>query len=327
MPFAHTICSVIGLTTVIGTATAAMASARTDGDDTPVASAESFEAEMGPNVGRQPQPRRLSPPEPAEAIEAEPSRLHLSLGVDYATAYFSRGFRYEDSGWIIQPYADLAVDVYRRDDATISLTVGTWNSFHGLATDAGTTDSFKQYWYENDLYAGVSLEAGEWSIEARYYSYASPSDAWETIEELYFSAAFDDSGLLGSWSLQPSAILAIETGDVAADGGETGTYFQFGVSPGVTFEQGPLSDFTLSFPVTVGVSLSDYFEGANGENDTFGYTSVGATLDVPLNTGAAWGGWTLSVGVQGVFLGDAASTLNNDDTFDIVGTAGVSAEF
>lgn len=303
------------------------------GDDPPddgpsVVSADAGEAEAGPNVGWQPKsPRQAEGDEPAAPEGAEPSRFHFSLGADYTTAYFNRGYNVEDSGWIVQPFADLSLDVIRLDDATISITMGTWNSFQGEATDAGTSDRFTKYWYECDLYAGVGLTAGHWDFQARYYAYTSPSDAFETIEEIYLSGAFDDSELLGAWALQPSAIVAIEVGDVANDGEGTGSYLQLGVAPGFAFDAGSVTDVAVSFPASVGLSLHDYYEGPDGENDVFGYASVGVTVGVPLPIDKSWGQWTLRAGVQGLYLGGVTSEVNDGNHFEVIGTAGVTVEF
>ncbi len=293
-----------------------------------VVSAEGTEAEAGPNVGWQPKaPRPSGEEEAATPGGAEPSRFHLSLGADYTTAYFNRGYNVEDSGWIVQPFVDASLDVFRLEDGTISITMGTWNSFQGEATDAGTTDRFTKYWYECDLYAGVGLTAGHWDFQARYYAYTSPSDAFETIEEIYFSGAFDDTELLGAWAMQPSAIVAIEVGDVANDGEGTGSYLQLGVAPGFTFDAGSVTDVAMSFPASVGLSLHDYYEGPDGENDVFGYAGVGVTLGVPLPIDKSWGQWTLRAGVQGLYLGGVTSEANDGNHFEVIGTAGVTVEF
>ncbi|MEK6703870.1 MAG: hypothetical protein AABZ53_16545 [Planctomycetota bacterium] len=303
-------------------------------DPPEVATAETGDLELGPNVGSQPRPARAAsgvatPKEGTAEVPAQApdSRFHVTLGVDCTTAYFSRGYRFEDSGWIAQPFADVSLDVFRLEDATISFTMGTWNSFHGEATGAVSADGFTRTWYESDLYAGVSVAVGSWEFAARYYAESSPSNAWATIEEVYLSVAFDDSDLLGDWSLSPTANVVIETGSDSIDGGRKGTYLQLGVSPGLSFELGTMKDLRWSFPVSVGLSLSNYYEGASGENDVFGFASVGTTLSVPLNLDKSWGVWTLKAGVQGLFLGDATSTFNNGDHTELIGTIGVSLEF
>jgi hypothetical protein len=297
--------------------------------DPPIASAETHDLELGPNTGSQPKPPAPAPA-PSKQGEAEPplpSRFHLTLGSDITSAYFFRGLRQETSGFIAQPYADAALDILRLDGATVSLKLGTWNSFHGKATGAATTDSFTKNWYECDLYAGVGLTAGKWAFDARYVFETSPSNAWGTVEEFDLGVAYDDTELLGAWSLKPTVLLGVETGSNAADGGRKGAYLQLGVSPGFTFDVGSVKDIAVTFPVSVGLSLGNYYEGSGGENDVFGFASVGAKASVPLPLDKSWGAWTLSAGVQGLFLGDAARTFNNSRKTEIIGTVGVSVSF
>ncbi len=122
-------------------------------------------------------------------------------------------------------------------------------------------------------------------------------------------------------------MLAIETGSNASDGRGNGVYLQLGVAPGVVFQEAPLKNISLTFPVTLGLSLSNYYEGTDGENDAFGYASVGAKLAAPLNLEPSWGAWTLTAGVQGLFLGDAAESFNEGDSAEFIATFGVAVTF
>lgn len=304
-------------------------------ESTAIAHVEAGAAELGPNVGSQPKP-----PVPADVQRApatasadsnlaatEPSRFQLTLGSDITTAYYFRGFRQEDSGFIVQPYADLSLDAFRADDTTISLKAGIWNSFHDEATGATTSDSFTKSWYEFDMYAGVGFTTGKWAMEARYSFYTSPSGAFGTIEEVGLTAAYDDMELLGPWSLTPTVALALETSSNTTDGGRKGAYLQLGIAPGFSFDTGPVGAVAVSFPASVGLSLSNYYEGATGENDAFGFASVGAKASVPLKLNSAWGDWTISAGVQAVFLGDAARSSTNGDRVEVIGTIGMSVAF
>ncbi len=324
-----------------------------------LASAE--ESEVGPNVGTRPRvtdgPRVAGGAgaegdaeagvdgsegvdEDGSLLEQPASRLHLWAGLDFTTAYCSRGFFWEDAGLVVQPWADVWLDVWQGATATASLTMGTWSSFHAQATDAGTSDNFREHWYECDLYAGLAVCLGDWTVEGRYGWYTSPSDAWDTIEEVYVAASYDDSAVLGAWALQPSIVLAIETGDEANDGGRPGTYLELGVEPGfgldaIGVESGMLAGVSVSFPISVGLSLSNYYEGANGENDAFGFASFGVSVGVPLTgegggllgAGARLGAWELAIGVQVVALGDAARSYNDDESVGVIGTIGVGVEF
>jgi hypothetical protein len=263
----------------------------------------------------------------SRGADDEPQRWHIGFGADFASAYFFRGIRQETKGFICQPYVDFAVDVYRSENATWSLKLGMWNSYHGAATLSTSSDSFLENCYECDMYAGVGLATGKWAFDARYICYSSPSGAFGTINELDFSVSFDDSEFLGAWSLKPSITLASESGSFAADGGQTGTYLQLGIAPGLSFDACGVQSISLTFPVVVGLSLSDYYEGLGGENDSFGFASLGAKVAVPLTSaGSSFGAWTFSGSVQWLILGDAAASFNNS-SHEVIGTVGVSAAF
>ena len=276
---------------------------------------------------------QANPQDVAEPVTEAPEdgddtfRVHATVGADVTTAYYFRGIFQEDSGLIIQPYADFTLDVLRFDRGTVSVNFGMWNSFHSEGTASATTDNFTENWYESDLYAGVGLSTGDWSFSAGYAVLASPSGAFGTVDEISLGVSFDDSTLLEEWALAPSATLIFEVGSNAADGGENGVYLELGIEPGFSVSPGNLEDISISFPLAVGLSLSDYYEGTGGEDDVFGFVSVGVTAEYPLPVESDWGAWSVTCGVQGLFLGDAASTFNSDDSAEIVGTLGVSLSF
>ena len=262
-----------------------------------------------------------------DGADAEPSRLSLSLGADFTNAYYFRGFLQEDSGFIVQPWADLAFDIYQADGASINVQAGSWSSFHGEATGAGTSDEFVEHWYEADLYAGMGATVGPWTIDALYYFFLSPSDAFGTIDEFTLTLGLDDSEWMGAWALNPHLLLAVETGSNATDGFDNGVYLELGIEPGWTTDGGTLRDVEVSFPLVVGLSLSDYYEGENGEDEVFGYFAFGAVVTVPLGEESAWGAWALTLSAQILYLGDAASSFNNDDDIEGIGAVGVSVSF
>jgi len=133
---------------------------------------------------------------------------------------------------------------------------------------------------------------------------------------------------MGDWSLQPTAVLTFETSQEQADGGTTtGSYLQLGVSPGVSWEMTEKTAIDFSFPVTIGLSASNFYEGPNGENDFFGFASIGAEAAYALPIDASWGAWSISAGVQMLLLGDAASAINNDDSSEFIATFGVEVAF
>ena len=135
-------------------------------------------------------------------------------------------------------------------------------------------------------------------------------------KELSFGVTYDD-GLLG-----PYATLAVELDGQADNGFNEGSYLELGVEPGLPI---PNSDVGLSFPVVVGLSLKDYYEGVTG-NETFGFFNVGAIVSIPL-TGipARYGLWEISGGVNFLVFGDALKSINgSDDNVKPIGVFGIS---
>lgn len=290
----------------------------------------------GQNMDRDllPTPIKRADDKPADA-QAEPdkagdeSRLHFSAGVDFANAYYYRGIRQEDRGVMVQPWATLGIDIYKTDDFTLTPYIGTWNSFHDRATGAAQNDQLDDKWYESDIYFGATLVTGKWTLGAQYGWFMAPNDSWTTIQELQFTAAFDDSEYLGKWALKPAVALVFETGEGKADGQERGTYLQIGITPGcdVGTREGGDALLRIDVPVMVGLSLSDYYEGSDGEDETFGYASIGVKVSYALPVDDKWGSWTVYASATGVLLGDSTQDFNDDeDTVGIL-SAGVSMSF
>lgn len=251
--------------------------------------------------------------------------LHFELGADWLSAYYFRGLLQEDSGFILQPWLDVGIELTEGDDWSLTGNIGIWNSIHGDDDTAGTTDNYLKHLYETDWYAGLGLDIGSWSLGATYVLYTSPSDAFGTIGEVDLSAGYDDSSLWGDsgFALNPSVTAAFEVDD---DAGSEDAYLQLGIEPGASYDlSGTTIDF--AFPVVVGLSLDDYYLDSNGDEDFFGYVETGIDASIPLGVPARYGAWSLNGGVHLLFLGDAAETVNNGDDFEVVGHLGLSISY
>jgi hypothetical protein len=161
-----------------------------------------------------------------------------------------------------------------------------------------------------------------------YTFLTSPSDAFETVQELGFLVAFDDSEYLKEWSLKPYALLSIETGADASDGADsdTGTYLELGIGPGFGFDVGK-TPVSIAFPVAVGFSLDNYYQDGSGDDEAFGFFQVGAKASFPLPIPQRFGAWSMSAGVAGLFLGEHTEDYNAGDDAEIIGTVGVQVNF
>lgn len=268
------------------------------------------------------------------------SPISLQLNLDLASAHFFRGIRQEDRGVVVQPAAKVTLRLWEDCDSRIDAFGSLWNSFHTRTTNAEDRGGeFIGHWYELDAAAGVTYTTGPFAFSAGFTVRTSPSNAFSTVHELNFKAAFDDSEWLGDWAMHPYAALAWEIGSNASDGADsdTGVYFEIGVEPRLAFCLDGCSccgyaadccrgtPITVSFPVTVGLSLSEYYQDAAGDDSTLGYVQVGTKVSVPLPI--ACGEWRFIAGIYALFLGNNTRNFNGGRRTEIIGSVGVQANF
>ena len=266
-----------------------------------------------------------------EEAEVNTGNVSFSAGVDFTTHYFFRGALQEDQGLITQPYGEMGATLFESDGIIkeLDMYAGIWSSFHSEETFAMTTNDGPDSWYEADLYVGTSATLpANFSADLSYIAYTSPNDAFDTIQEIDLGLSYDDSEWWGDsgFALSPSATFAFEV-DNTLLGSDEGTYLGLGVSPSFTVVDSEDYPITASVPVTVGLSLDDYYD-LNNDDDTFGFASVAPGLSMPLSfMPNEFGDWTLSAGAEFFFLGDNNETLNNGDDFEAVGSIGISMTY
>ena len=261
-------------------------------------------------------------------VEEEPSvntgAFSLAGGIDWTTAYFFRGYQQENAGLIFQPYFTLSTPIVENDDYTVSGYIGTWNSFHSKKTfQSGTGPST---WYESDLFGGIDVSFGDWTIGTVYTFYTYPNGAFNTIQEIGFRVGYNDAALTEEqigFALKPYAAVYFETKD---GNGTEDTYLELGIAPSWGLGD---SDITLSVPVVLGMSLDDYYVDGDGDNEFFGYSSIGLFASMPLDgIPARYGSWTLTGGVQWLFLGaDGLEAANNGDDNELIAKIGLGFSY
>ena len=227
--------------------------------------------------------------------------LSMSAGTDVTTQYYFRGIVQETGGFIMQPFLDASISF-----GAASITAGTWSSLHSRthAGFGGAPESF----YETDFYAGIGGAAGPVGLDVPYTAYMSPRGSWGTTKEIAFGLSFDNVAA-------PYATVAVETSG-GADGYDKGSYLEFGVEPAAPLDDAPVG---LSFPVTIGLSLNDYYQYQDDMDvvqpgGTFGFFSVGASLGIPLNVAEEFGAWAIGLGVNALVLGDGAKAIDGGDS-------------
>ena len=258
-------------------------------------------------------------------------KVSFTTGVDFSHAYFFRGIKQKREGFIAQPYADINFNVYSDDDGSglngVTFTLGQWNSLHtGPSGQDGSAENVAP-WYESDFFTGFALAIDNWEAGITYTSYLSPNDAFGTVQEISIGLAMDDTSLLGSFSLQPHVLMAVEMNGQADGGDGEGVYLEFGVEPGTNALGESVG---ITFPVTLGLSLSNYYENGLDTSlpaafsDTFGFFDVAAVVAVPLPIPDDYGSWELTGGLHLMALGSYLETLNESDGVQVLGTFGVS---
>ena len=263
-------------------------------------------------------------------------KITFSAGVDFTNAYFFRGILQEDQGIIAQPWAETTFDLYDGEGVLndLTFTMGIWNSIQDNNIDDTALDDSLDIWYESDLYLTVSAGiADNWGLGFTYVAYTSPASTFSTIHEIIVTLTYDDSLFWeergykapGFSGLQPTISFGFEL-DGAADGQSTGIYFEFQIEPSFTsFIEFGGSPVSFSVPVTVGISLDDYYEDAQGEDHTFGFFDVGIVGAWPISfIPLDYGSWQLAAGGHVLFLADTTHGINNGDDIEIIGTISVS---
>jgi hypothetical protein len=267
---------------------------------------------------------------PAPVADAKPNtgRVSLTAGVDWTTDYYFRGILQEDKDYIFQPYGEITFKLLEGGPAfgNLGLTIGTWNSLHGGPTGVDGNNTDPDLWYESDFYTKLGWTFLEdFTSAVIYTAYMSPNDRFGTVQEVAFSLGYNDSKLLGPFALNPSLLLAFEFKGQADAGNHRGVYLQAGISPGYTFNAGGSYPVTLSVPLLVGLSVSEYYEFGTGDDDTFGFFQGGVTLAVPLAfVPASFGTWTVKGGLSVLQLGDNLKAINNSDRTEVIGTIGLA---
>jgi hypothetical protein len=280
---------------------------------------------------------RAQAPGATAALEGEDKapntgRVSLSLGADWASAYYFRGIANEQNGGSnVQPYAEIGFKLLDNVGPLSSLVFapGIWNNFHyGDGTLVEPSDP--RFWFESDLY--LKLSASWWdtlTTAVTYTYYTSPNDSFSTYADVGLSLGLNDAKWLGDFALNPSLLFAFETkGEaLASDTGRKGIYMGIGLAPGYTFFADSSLPLNVSAPLTFGFSLKDYYT-VDGKSQGFGYFSGGPLFTAQLKfIPSTFGNWALRAGVQFLVLNTNLEKVNTNDSFVPIGSVGVAMTY
>jgi hypothetical protein len=260
--------------------------------------------------------------------DPNPGAVTLSGGVDFLNQYMLRGIRQNSTGVAIWPAADLAIAAYAGDGRVkgVVINVGTWNSLH--TGDTGTAGPTRELWYESDFYTTLGLGLGRGvSFSTTYVVYVSPNNSFTTVKELMFKLALDDTARLGRAAVKPYVLIARELDTAPGrgqldNGAKPGTYLELGISPAGYLR--PKASLTI--PVKVGLSLSNYYELA-GTDKRFGFLSIAGVVTVPLGSSSTFGAWNIHGGAEFQKLGDMAAFFNGNNRSQVIGSIGIGFSY
>ncbi len=257
----------------------------------------------------------------AQPSSAPPAPVGAVVGTTVTNHYVFRGVRQNATGVAVRPFADLEFMPYS-GDATLEqivVRVGFWNSLNSGDTGAGGPADAP--WYESRVSGGVGVRlSGDVMLSSSVTAYSSPNGMFSRVTELGFRVGWDDRAR-HRLSLNPYAALALEVGAQPGrgqlDGGRrAGRYLEVGAAP--TYVAGRVS---VALPVTVGVSVRDYYELA-GRDHRLGFVSAGT--DVLVQLGRTLGGrWSLRGGVEALRLGETTRVFNDGKRSLLVGSVGL----
>jgi len=267
--------------------------------------------------------------EPLEGPEWESpiSPFYFSFGMDIVSAYYFRGYELLNSGGIFQPWLEVGVTAFEGDDwlNSIDVSVGWWNV---ATTSINRNVDGTSNWYETDIY--FALEVGlfdYWTLGFEFTDYEYPGGGAFAIREVAWSVSFDDSEFLGPFALQPYAYYALE---IDVTGGGEASYLEFGIAPGFTLLESMAYPIDVTFPIAIGLGFDGYYADRRGNDELFGYVTVGGELSMPLSfIPSDFGAWSVHAGVYGVFQNESAIMRRGNRTGapEVWGLIGFAMEY
>jgi hypothetical protein len=263
----------------------------------------------------------------AQDADPNPGAITLTAGIDFPSVYFFRGIRQEtDPKMTTFAFGDVGLELYSGDGGLKSagINFGVWHSLHTGSSGSDVSDQGLHY--EEDFYASLALGfGGGVTVTPTYTAYTSPNGLFATVQEISIRVAHGSR-------FAPYGLFAFEVGGPGqADGGHThigdqGVYAEFGAGPSWPLGGGGA---TLGVPVKVGLSLANYYETPDGEDNKFGYFDIGALFTVPF-TGAPtkFGSWNIHGGVNFLALGDGTKQFNTDgDNKQVIASIGIGISY
>jgi hypothetical protein len=256
---------------------------------------------------------------PAADPDPNTGALTFTGALDVPTKYIFRGIVQEaDSKLTLFPAGDLGISFYSGEGAlkSASVNIGVWNAL--MTGSSGSDGPQDKLHYELDWYSTLTLGfGGGISVGTTWTAYTSPNGMFPTVQELAFKVS-------KAHMLAPYGLIAFELDGQADGGSNEGVYAELGVAPSWALAGGKA---TFAVPVKLGLSLSDYYEGADGDSG-FGFFQAGGLFTVPFTSPTSkFGAWNIHGGVDFYAFGDTTKAFNNGDSGKVVASFGIGVVY
>ena len=249
------------------------------------------------------------------AAAPHPGSITVTASANIPSVYFFRGIRQEyDPKFTWWPYGDVGITLHSGDGGVKSarVNVGARNSLH--TGSSGSNGGSGRAYYEADFYSTLTLGFSKGvSVGTTFTAYTSPNQSFNTVKEMSFKIA-------AAQKYAPYGIVAFELSGQADEGLKRGTYLEIGVGPSWPIGG---SRVTMTFPVKLGMSLKDYYEGRAGD-EKFGFFDGGILVTLPLSKGSGnVGAWNIHGGVDFLALGKTTEAFNKGNARQVIVMGGV----
>ena len=259
-----------------------------------------------------------------QSASTEAGAVDVAASIEFVNQYVFRGVRQNSDGIAMWPAIGVGMTVHSGDGALKRVRVGGGflSSLH--TGDTGSGGPTGKAWYESRVSGSVALNfAGAVSLETSYTAFTSPNEMFTTVNEVTVKGAIEGRRMPGGLALDPYVLAAFELGadpgEGQLDGGQrAGKYLEIGIEPKYAIGRA-----TLSVPVAVGMSMSDYYELAMNDH-AFGFTTLGGVVAVPLRQSSAFGSLSVRGSVRYGVLGTTTKAFNGGDRSFVAGSIGLA---
>jgi hypothetical protein len=225
------------------------------------------------------------------------SGISGELGVDIISGYMFRGSLL-DSNLAYQPSLSLSIpfDASGLGAESAALQFNTSQAFNQNGSNNG--------WFRSEVDIGVSVKRAGFTLTPSYQLFNSPTSQFQSAQGVNVKLEFDDSTLTKLPALKPYVSVFKGTQGNAANGTDTGLYYEVGVAPSTK-----IGTTTFALPVAAGFGARNYY----AQDQRHGFTSVGLTATTPITQNLNFN--------AGVKYWSTTGALNTGDSKDMVCTS------